>query len=542
MLIHNLSLDFYNGFTVITGETGSGKSILLGAIQLLLGERADSGALLDKSKKCVIEGVFDIKQLDLKHFFEQNDLEYEDTLIIRREISPNGRSRAFINDTPVNLSILKSIGEQLINIHSQFDTLLLGTKKFQYTLLDSFANTNDLFTKYLKLYENFTFFKKEIEEDREMMRQLMHENDYKQFQWEELKNADIKENEYEELHQQYELLSHAELTLQTIKETTALLYENEQNIYQNIAQIIQKLRNISSYLPKAEKFIDILENIEIEIKDISMSLSELADSLDYSPDELQRIENRLDLFQKLMFKHHVQTTEELLELQENLKKDIKNIDELANKIVKKEANLLQIETELRDTAIKLYNERKKAIPELEKLIIKLISRLGMQDGKFIIQLEKLDEPTIFGFDKLELKFSANKGIEPEALERVASGGEMSRLMLALKSIIASQNYLPTLIFDEIDMGVSGNIAAQMADLLSDMSMHHQVIVITHLPQIAAKANYHIQVEKKSDRDITHSEFKYLTDDERIISIASMLSNDNILDTAIDTARQLLKQV
>jgi DNA repair protein RecN (Recombination protein N) len=273
-----------------------------------------------------------------------------------------------------------------------------------------------------------------------------------------------------------------------------------------------------------------------------MSLSELADSLDYSPDELQRIENRLDLFQKLMFKHHVQTTEELLELQENLKKDIKNIDELANKIVKKEANLLQIETELRDTAIKLYNERKKAIPELEKLIIKLISRLGMQDGKFIIQLEKLDEPTIFGFDKLELKFSANKGIEPEALERVASGGEMSRLMLALKSIIASQNYLPTLIFDEIDMGVSGNIAAQMADLLSDMSMHHQVIVITHLPQIAAKANYHIQVEKKSDRDITHSEFKYLTDDERIISIASMLSNDNILDTAIDTARQLLKQV
>ncbi|HHW59680.1 MAG: DNA repair protein RecN [Bacteroidales bacterium] len=542
LLIHNLSLDFYNGFTVITGETGSGKSILLGAIQLLLGERADSGALLDKSKKCVIEGVFDIKQLDLKHFFEQNDLEYEDTLIIRREISPNGRSRAFINDTPVNLSILKSIGEQLINIHSQFDTLLLGTKKFQYTLLDSFANTNDLFTKYLKLYENFTFFKKEIEEDREMMRQLMHENDYKQFQWEELKNADIKENEYEELHQQYELLSHAELTLQTIKETTALLYENEQNIYQNIAQIIQKLRNISSYLPKAEKFIDILENIEIEIKDISMSLSELADSLDYSPDELQRIENRLDLFQKLMFKHHVQTTEELLELQENLKKDIKNIDELANKIVKKEANLLQIETELRDTAIKLYNERKKAIPELEKLIIKLISRLGMQDGKFIIQLEKLDEPTIFGFDKLELKFSANKGIEPEALERVASGGEMSRLMLALKSIIASQNYLPTLIFDEIDMGVSGNIAAQMADLLSDMSMHHQVIVITHLPQIAAKANYHIQVEKKSDRDITHSEFKYLTDDERIISIASMLSNDNILDTAIDTARQLLKQV
>ncbi|MDY0401728.1 MAG: DNA repair protein RecN [Bacteroidales bacterium] len=542
LLIHNLSLDFYNGFTVITGETGSGKSILLGAIQLLLGERADSGALLDKSKKCVIEGVFDIKQLDLKHFFEQNDLEYEDTLIIRREISPNGRSRAFINDTPVNLSILKSIGEQLINIHSQFDTLLLGTKKFQYTLLDSFANTNDLFTKYLKLYENFTFFKKEIEEDREMMRQLMHENDYKQFQWEELKNADIKENEYEELHQQYELLSHAELTLQTIKETTALLYENEQNIYQNIAQIIQKLRNISSYLPKAEKFIDILENIEIEIKDISMSLSELADSLDYSPDELQRIENRLDLFQKLMFKHHVQTTEELLELQENLKKDIKNIDELANKIVKKEANLLQIETELRDTAIKLYNERKKAIPELEKLIIKLISRLGMQDGKFIIQLEKLDEPTIFGFDKLELKFSANKGIEPEALERVASGGEMSRLMLALKSIIASQNYLPTLIFDEIDIGVSGNIAAQMADLLSDMSMHHQVIVITHLPQIAAKANYHIQVEKKSDRDITHSEFKYLTDDERIISIASMLSNDNILDTAIDTARQLLKQV
>jgi DNA repair protein RecN (Recombination protein N) len=255
LLIHNLSLDFYNGFTVITGETGSGKSILLGAIQLLLGERADSGALLDKSKKCVIEGVFDIKQLDLKHFFEQNDLEYEDTLIIRREISPNGRSRAFINDTPVNLSILKSIGEQLINIHSQFDTLLLGTKKFQYTLLDSFANTNDLFTKYLKLYENFTFFKKEIEEDREMMRQLMHENDYKQFQWEELKNADIKENEYEELHQQYELLSHAELTLQTIKETTALLYENEQNIYQNIAQIIQKLRNISSYLPKAEKFI-----------------------------------------------------------------------------------------------------------------------------------------------------------------------------------------------------------------------------------------------------------------------------------------------
>ena len=539
LLIDSLSLDFKNGFTAITGETGSGKSILLGAIELLLGERADNSSLLDKTKKCVIEGTFDIANLDLQYFFQNNELDYDDTLIIRREIYANARSRAFINDTPVNLNILKNIGDQLLNIHSQFDTLLLGTQKFQYTLLDSFAKTNDLYNNYLKKFNNYTSLKREIELDKETIRQLMLENDYKHFQWEELKNANIKENEYEELSQQFELLSHGELTLQTIKEVTALLYDNEPNIYNNISQIIQKIRNISNFLPKSNEYLSILENIEIEIKEIAMSLSEQAESMDFSADELQRIENRLDLLQKLMFKHHAVTTEELLKLQDQLKNDIKNIDDLAENIGKKEVELAKIEAELYSLGEKLYQERKRHIPTLEEQVTNLLSRLGMQDSNFLVQLDFINEATSYGMDKLMLKFSANKGIYPELIEKVASGGELSRLMLALKSIIAAQSYLPTLIFDEIDMGVSGNIAAQMADLLSQMSTHHQVIVITHLPQIAAKAKYHIFVEKKADKTTTRSVFRYLSNEERVMSIASMLSSENILDTAIDTAKQLL---
>lgn len=541
LLIDSLSLNFNSGFTTITGETGSGKSILLGAIQLLLGDRADNNALLDKSKKCVIEGTFDIKNLDLKNFFIDNDLDYDDILIIRREIYYNTRSRAFINDTPVNLNILKNLGEQLINIHSQFDTLLLGTQKFQYALLDSFAKTHDLFNTYNKLFSSYTSLKREIELDKETIRQLMLENDYKHFQWEELKNADIRENEYEELSQKFELLSHGEQTLQTIREVTAILYENEPNIYNNISQIIQKLRNIGSYLPKANEYISTLENIEIEIKEIAISLTEQAESMDFSADELQRIENRLDLLQKLMFKHHVSTTDELLTLQDNLKNEINSIDDLAQNIAIKEANLSNMESELYKLGEKLFNVRQSHIPLLEDKVKNLLSRLGMQESDFVVQLDFINDFTNYGMDKLLLKFSANKGIAPELIEKVASGGELSRLMLALKSIIAAQNYLPTLIFDEIDMGVSGNIAAQMAELLSEMSMHHQVIVITHLPQIAAKAKYHIFVEKKTDKSTTRSAFRYLSNEERIMSIASMLSSDTILDTAIDTAKQLLNQ-
>ena len=541
LLIDSLSLNFNSGFTTITGETGSGKSILLGAIQLLLGDRADYNALLDKSKKCVIEGTFDIKNLDLKNFFINNDLDYDDILIIRREIYFNTRSRAFINDTPVNLNILKNLGEQLINIHSQFDTLLLGTQKFQYALLDSFAKTNYLFDTYNRLFSSFTNHKREIELNKETIRQLMLENDYKHFQWEELKNADIRENEYEELSQKFELLSHGEQTLQTIKEVTALLYENEPNIYNNISQIIQKLRNIGSYLPKANEYLSTLENIEIEIKEIAISLSEQAESMDFSADELQRIENRLDLLQKLMFKHHVSTTDELLNLQDNLKNEIYSIDDLAENIATKEADLSNMASELNKLGKKLFNVRQSHIPLLEDKVKNLLSRLGMQESDFVVQLDFINDFTNYGMDKLLLKFSANKGIAPEPIEKVASGGELSRLMLALKSIIAAQNYLPTLIFDEIDMGVSGNIAAQMAELLSEMSMHHQVIVITHLPQIAAKAKYHIFVEKKTDKSTTRSAFRYLSNEERVMSIASMLSSDTILDTAIDTAKQLLNQ-
>ncbi len=541
LLIDSLSLNFNSGFTTITGETGSGKSILLGAIQLLLGDRADNNALLDKSKKCVIEGTFDIKNLDLKNFFIDNDLDYDDILIIRREIYSNTRSRAFINDTPVNLNILKNLGEQLINIHSQFDTLLLGTQKFQYALLDSFAKTHDLFNTYNKLFSSYTNLKREIEVDKETIRQLMLENDYKHFQWEELKNADIRENEYEELSQKFELLSHGEQTLQTIQEVTALLYENEPNIYNNISQIIQKLRNIGSYLPKANEYLSTLENIEIEIKEIAISLTEQAESMDFSADELQRIENRLDLLQKLMFKHHVSTTDELLKLQDNLKDEINSIGDLAKNIATKESDLSNMASELNKLGEKLFNVRQSHIPLLEDKVKNLLSRLGMQESDFVVQLDFINDFTNYGMDKLLLKFSANKGIAPELIEKVASGGELSRLMLALKSIIAAQNYLPTLIFDEIDIGVSGNIAAQMAELLSEMSMHHQVIVITHLPQIAAKAKYHIFVEKKTDKSTTRSAFRYLSKEERIMSIASMLSSDTILDTAIDTAKQLLNQ-
>lgn len=537
-LIASLSVDFDNGFTAITGETGAGKSILLGALGFVLGNRADTGILFDETKKCVVEATFLFNDESLKYFFEENDIDFEEECIVRRELNPQKKSRAFINDTPVPLQILKELGSQLVDIHSQHDSLLLCNPNFQLSLLDDAANNQSLLIDYQKSFKSYTTKKNELDELRQKAINNIDENDYLKFQLDELLKSELVENEYDDLNQKIELLENQEEINRLLIESTTLIEDGEASLLDGINTLINNVERLRRYMPELDSMAERLHSVKIELKDICSDLNNLQDdSSDIS--SLETLQERFDMIQRLMMKHHLNDYPQLLQMREDIKRKVDEFSNIDDIVADKEREVKALEKELFAKAGELNKRRMKAKLGFEKDVTSVIRQLAMPHGVFEIKVENTKELISNGTDIVTFMFSANKGYAPENMAKAASGGELSRLMLAIKSIAAKSNYIPTLIFDEIDTGVSGEVASKLGDIMNEMGNTLQLVSITHLPQIASKAKHHFFVYKTVVDDKTRSNIKTLTHDERVNEIAKMLSNAEVTDEAIKAAEVLL---
>ena len=541
-LIDSLSITFDDGFSVITGETGAGKSILLGALGFVLGDRSDSSIMLDESKKCSVEATFVVDNERFKTFFEENDLDFDEELILRRELSPTKKSRAFINDTPVTAQQLKELGNQLVDIHSQHDSLLLTNTDFQLGIVDNAADNNQLLSDYQTVYHRFVALRNELKALREMARKNVAENDFLAFQLEELVKADLQDGEYEEVSQRLELLENAEEVKTLLAQSLNTLSESEFSVLDQLNDLKSNVDRLRRYIPQAEQYHDRIESAKIELKDIAQDLDNLQDSTQFDAASLNEIQERFDLIQRLMMKHHVQDYAELLKIREDLQQKVGSFANIDEEIAKKEQELKSCEKELTKLADNLSVKRKKVKVSFEKAVTEIIRQLKMPHGVFEIDISensKISEFSPSGRDKVRFLFSANKGIAPDDMSRVASGGELSRLMLAIKAVAAESSYIPTLIFDEIDTGVSGEVASKLGDIMQKMGESLQIVSITHLPQIASKAQNHFFVYKDESAQKTRSCIRLLSHDERVVEIAKMLSNDKITPEAIKAAEVIL---
>ncbi len=537
-LIASLSIDFDNGFTVITGETGAGKSILLGALGFVLGNRADSNILFDETKKCVVEATFSFNNERLKTFFEENDIDYDDECIIRRELTPQKKSRAFINDTPVSLQILKELGSQLVDIHSQHDSLLLCNPDFQLALLDDAANNSELLSEYKKAYKEYTSAKNELDALRKKALNNMDENDYLKFQLDELVKSELQDNEYEELAQRIEILENQEEISRLLNESTMILENSETSVLDGINTLLYNVDKLRRYISELDSMSERLNSVKIELKDICSDLNNLQDdSMDIS--SLETLQERFDTIQRLMMKHHLNDYSQLIQLREEIRckvDEFSNIDEI---VADKEKEVKAMEKTLRQKANELNKRRLSAKTLFEKDVTDVIRQLAMPHGVFEIKMENANELTSNGTDVVTFMFSANKGYAPENMAKAASGGELSRLMLAIKNIAARNNYIPTLIFDEIDTGVSGEVASKLGDIMNEMGESLQLVSITHLPQVASKAKRHFFVYKDVVDEKTRSNIRTLTREERVMEIAKMLSNAEVTEEAMRAAEVLI---
>lgn len=540
-LISSLSVDFDNGFSVITGETGAGKSILLGALGFLLGNRADTNILFDDTKKCIVEGVFILHDDRWKSFFEENDIDYDEECIIRREINPQKKSRAFINDTPVSLQILKELGSRLVDIHSQHDSLLLCNPDFQLALLDDAADNNLLLTEYKKAYHDYVSAKNELDKLRRKATDNIDENDYLKFQLDEILKAELLDGEYDELTQRIEFLENQEEIIRLLKESTNILDNEENSLLDGINTLLYNVEKLRRYIPELDSMEERLNSVKIELKDILSDLNNFQDdSQDIS--SLEILQERFDMIQRLMMKHHLNDYSLLLQLREDIRRKVDEFSNIEDIVADKEKEVRKLEEDLLDRASELHKRRKKAKVDFEKDVTTVIRQLAMPYGLFEIKLDKTEELTSNGIDVVTFMFSANKGHSTEIMAKAASGGELSRLMLAIKSIAARNNYIPTLIFDEIDTGVSGEVASKLGDIMKVMGDTLQLVSITHLPQIASKAENHFFVYKTVVDEKTHSNIKVLTHEERVVEIAKMLSNAEVTEEAMKAAEVLLSSL
>jgi DNA repair protein RecN (Recombination protein N) len=538
-LIEKLSVRFSDGFSVITGETGAGKSILLGALGLVLGKRADLSSLKNKEEKCIIEGHFQLKNYNLKSFFDDNDLDYEEETIIRREILPSGKSRAFINDTPVNLNELQELSNFLIDIHSQHQTQELSEDGVQFQIIDSVASNEVILNEFCIQLKEYKKIKSEIKLKRELLLSFSKEQDYNSFLLEELLAAKLKSGEQELLESQFEKLNNVELINENLSRILSLSNQDQFGVIQGLKEIKVSIQKIASY---SQDFSDLSERISsllIEFDDIENEISDLAESIHSDPVELQLLNEKLQLIYSLQKKHQVNSVDELLVIQNELDSKVVSSVTLESEISSLEKQLQNTESTLDDLAATLHNNRIKSIPVLTKKMEDILSNLGMVNARFDIQLIQKEVYLNNGKDEIQFLFSANKGSEFGLLKKVASGGEMSRIMLAVKSILSQYSKLPTIIFDEIDTGVSGEIAHKMGEILKGMSSNMQVFAITHLPQIAGKGKEHIKVYKVIKENQTLSELKLLKQEERVLEIAQMLSGSNVTETALNHAKELL---
>ncbi len=543
ILIDELDISLDKGLSIITGETGAGKSIILGALGMMLGQRADAGLLLNKEKKCIIEGTFDVSSYDLESFFLENELDFERESIIRREINSDGKSRAFINDTPVNISTLKDLASRLVDIHSQHETLLLSNSRFQLNVVDAYAGNTKQLQAFKELYKSYKSLKLELDELIEAESKSRSDLDYFRFQFNELSALSLKEGEQEAMEQEQERLEHAEEILSQLGKATGAIYGADDNLVAQMQTLQQVIAGLKKYDELYATQANRIQSLIIELKDVHEELSTAADHLQVDPNRLEQINDRLSALYNLQKKHRLSSVAELISLQDELDAKIQNIGSLEDRIAEKTRQLEQCKKQLLNAGETLSATRRDAIPGIEKTITKQLSSLAMPHAVLrIAMLEEKDEQwSADGMEKVQFLFSANKGMDFKELSKVASGGEMSRLMLCIKSLMAGLTAMPTIIFDEIDTGISGETAAKVGAIMKEMARKHQVIAITHLPQMASKGDAHFLVYKETKKGTTRSFLRPLNDNERVQEIARMLSGEELTAAALENARELLGQ-
>lgn len=538
-LIRDLAVDFTDGLSIITGETGAGKSILLGGLSLVLGKRADKALVYDKGKKCVVEARFDGRQYGLQPLFEKEDLDYDDELILRREILPNGKSRAFVNDTPTNLNILSAISSRIIDIHSQHETLQLADAPYQFNIVDSIAGNEVLLSRYAQSREELKRLDNELQMLREKEAQALRDQDYNQFVFQELEDANLEMGEQEELESLLEKLSHAEEIKSTLGQILELSERESFGLNEILSDVKSSLAKIARYSESYEALSNRWESLSIEARDLLYEIESENDQLVHDPAELERVEARLQLLYNLQKKHGVSTIEGLLGLQSEYAEKLDEKEQASGRIEELEIEMNDLTDQLKILGNSLHENRKAALPEFTEKMLNTLAELEMKNTRLRVNLQKGETLLKNGMDELEFEISSDKGATYEKIGRIASGGEMSRLMLAVKFILSEYAALPAIIFDEIDSGVSGEVSNRIADLLLRMSANMQVISITHLPQVASKGQQHYQVYKKEEGEGITTNIKRLNDDERLVHLAEMLGGSKVTDSALAHARQLL---
>ncbi|HKK75021.1 MAG TPA: DNA repair protein RecN [Saprospiraceae bacterium] len=540
-IIEQLEIDFSKGLTIITGETGAGKSILLGALGLIMGKRADTKTLYNDELKCVIEGSFDVEAYDLQHFFADNDLDYEPVLIVRREISPSGKSRAFVNDTPVNLKVLQQLSASLIDLHQQFDTLDLNEVSFQLKMLDALAGNKTLLNDYLREYRQYQIFLRKQKELEEQNRTAATEAEFVAFQLKELDEANLQAGEQEELETELNRLNNAEGIKKALGGAYNALEENDPSLLSQLEAIQLEMQPFQSVDEDLKAIYERLESVHIELQDLSRELEGVADDIEYDPQRIEEVQSRLDQLYRLQKKHHLNTIDDLLTLQEELQNKADGFDSLDGELAQLKKQIEEQEATLIELAKKLSERRKSVVKTFEEKVQERLALLAMPYAQLNIDFRVLKDLGPSGWDEVHFLFAANKGSRPQEIKDVASGGELSRLALVTKSLVASAIPLPTLIFDEIDSGISGDVALKMGNILRKLSDEHQVVCITHSPQIAARADGHLFVYKEVKEDRTVTRVKELEAEGRIHAIATMLSQDPPSDSAMENARELINK-
>ncbi len=539
-LIEKIEIDFPKGLTIITGETGAGKSILLGALSLIAGSRADSGVLQDKTKKCIVEGTFNIKGYSLKSFFSSNELDHAENTVIRREVSPEGKSRAFINDTPVTLAQLRELTLQLIDIHSQHETLTLNESEYQLSVVDAFAGTSESVVKYKTDYKKYKELDHTLADLTEKERQSKLDADYWQFQFNEFAEADLKPGEQEEIENKLKVLNNSEEIKSVLGKCAVSLNGGEPNIISSLSEVKILLASISSFNPAYAELLNRINSSYIELKDIASEIESAEEKTNYDPSSAAKLSERIDLIYRLQKKHQVNSVEDLLLVQKKVGFRLNDISSLTKEITELQQEVEERRQKLFLLAKRISTGRKKCLAKFEKEVSALLASLAMPNAQFRVEHTLLETLTEQGIDKMKFLFSANRGSDLKDISKVASGGELSRLMLGIKSLIAKKIALPSIIFDEIDTGVSGGVAEQVGKMIQEMSGSMQVFAITHLPQIASKGSSHFTVYKDESNSKTVTNVKQLSQEGRVKEIASMLSAGKPTDASLKNAKELLK--
>lgn len=538
-LINELTIDFTKGLSIITGETGAGKSILLGALGLVMGNRADLSSLKDTEKKCIIEAQFSVEGYALQELFEELDLDYEQETIIRREILPSGKSRAFVNDTPVTLSVLNALKTKLIDIHSQHQTMQLSDVSFQFSVIDALAKNQAKIASYKRGLRTYNKLRKELKALQEETEKSKEQYEYNLHLFNELEEANLKEGEQEILEEKLDKLNNIEEIKLNLSEALGVSINEEIGIQTLLNSLEGRLQKISSFSKQYEELANRVTSVKIELDDVVTELESANEEVEFNPNEIEELNDRLQLIYNLQKKHSASTIIELQEIHASLSEKVAQVEDAGGIVAQKEGEIKDVAKKLDEVAKMITTSRNKVIPKLKKELEYLLSELGMPNARFAIELRSSEEYLSNGKDNLQFLFSANKGGNFGELKKVASGGELSRIMLSIKKILSENIQLPTIIFDEIDTGVSGEVSNKIAKIMQDMSAHMQVITITHLPQIASKGVQHYKVFKGEEKGVTTSNLKLLSDDERIREIAEMLSGKDVSKSALTHAKELL---